>query len=89
MEDFNLDDLDADITDFFKDDIELMRVPDEDEYTAEDIVEIVNSKPGVKISRNRVTRRMNKAIDDGKVTMRMWCNSDGEEVKVYKWISNS
>jgi len=80
MDEYTLDDYDADIKDYFQDEIELIRAPEKGEFVAMDI------SKSLGITSNIVTRRMNKAVRNGKATSRMWRNNEGRTVPVYKWV---
>ena len=86
MADFSLDDLDADILDFFKDEIELRQPPEDKEFTSKEFWEHVNSKPGVDISRKTARIWLDKAVKEGKVTMRPWRSDRGRDMNLYIWV---
>jgi len=85
MADFTLDDLDADILEFFSDEIELRRMPEEDEFTSRAFWEYVNKKEGVDITRKTARAWLDKAVRGGKAEMRAWRNAKGQDTNLYRW----
>ena len=86
MENFSLDDLDTDILDFFSEEIELRQPPEENEFTSKEFWEYVNSKPGVDISRKTALIWLNKAVTEGKATMRPWRSDKGHDTNLFMWV---
>ena len=83
MESYTLADWEVDAMDYFREDIEKEREPSNGEFTADSIQEITG------LSKSRITRRMADAVKAGKATVRIWLNSSGHDIKVYKWVDVS
>ena len=86
MEDFSLDDLESDIMEFFSEEIELRKPPEDNEFTSKEFWEYVNSKPGVDISRKSARIWLDKAIREGKATMRPWRSDRGHDMNLFMWV---
>lgn len=86
MEDYTLDNYDADMLEYFKDDIELRKLPEEGEFTAVAFCEYVNSTSDVEITGRIARTWLDRAVTEGKVTMRTWRNERGHDNNLYRWV---
>lgn len=84
MEDFSLEDLDTDILDFFSDDLELRRQPEEGEFSAAAFAD--HCRISCVVINSRIARTwLDRAVKEGKATVRRWRNDRGHDMNLYKW----
>jgi len=87
MEEFNLTDWRKDLLEYYADEIEMNRPPEEDEFTKQDFCNIIKESENLDISIKTAEYWLEKAVDDGKATVRKFRTS-GSATNLYRWVKD-
>ena len=85
--DFTLEDWHKDILEYYAEDIEMTRPPDEDEFTKQDFCDLMKREKGLEISIKTAEYWLAKAVEEGKATVRQF-RTHGSATNLYRWVKD-
>ena len=87
MEEYSIADWRKDVLEYYAEDIEMNRPPDEGEFTKQDFCDLIKEEKGLDISIKTAANWLLKAMDEGKVTVRQY-RDGGSPTNLYRWVKD-
>ena len=88
MEEFTVADWQKDLLEYFADDIAMHEPKADNEFTAQDLVELLIEVEGKEVTTKTAHNWMSRAVKEGRASMRRWLGDTGAETNLYKWVGD-